>query len=355
MNNAMPSILIDVYKISDFYSGLGQFSYNFARQISKHLPNNYNLSFLAKNDLQFDDIKGYDFVPVSWQKRYIPSLNKRYDLWHSLHQFPSHLPSKHSKHILTVHDLNFLVEKNERKTGKYLRKLQKNIDRADAITVISDSTKQILTANIDCGEKNIHTIYNGVELQTFQDAAKPVYVDSGEFFFSLGVISSKKNFHILISVMKNFPNMKLIIAGNNQSEYARKILNMIRENNLEERVILPGKISDEDKFWLYSNCKAFLFPSIAEGFGLPVIEAMLAGKPTFLSKHTSLPEIGGKVAYYWDNFESGHMSDIIQENLKKYNKEPEKISEKIIRHAQKFSWQISIKQYLELYKQVLKI
>ncbi len=350
----MPSILVDIYKINDFYSGLGQFSYNFAWHISKHIPDNYNLSLLAKSDVHFDNMKGYSFVPVSWKKRYIPSLNKKYDLWHSLHQFPSHMPSKYSKHILTIHDLNFLVEKDERKANKYLRKLQKNIDKADAITVISDSTKQILNNNIDCKGKSIQTIYNGVELKIFTDVAKPAYADTGEFFFTLGVIGPKKNFHVLISMMKHFPDMKLIIAGNNQSDYAGKIQSMIRENNLEERVILPGKISDEDKFWLYSNCKAFLFPSIAEGFGLPVIEAMLAGKPVFLSKHTSLPEIGGDAAYYWDNFDADYMSKILQEKLNAFGKNSKEISEKIIRHAQKFSWQICIKQYLELYTQVLE-
>lgn len=349
----MPSILIDVYKINDLYSGLGQFSYNFANHLCRQIPDKYELSLMGKGNLKLATKKAYNFVSVNWQKRYLPSLNKKYDLWHSLQQFPSHMPSKHSKHILTVHDLNFLVEKDKRKADKYLRKLQKNIDRADAITVISDFTKQLLNNNIDCNGKTIYTIYNGVELQTFEDAAKPSYLDDRDFFFSLGVIGLKKNFHVLIPLMKRFPDMKMVIAGNNQSEYAIKIQSIIRENNLEDRIVLPGKINNEDKYWLFSNCKAFLFPSIAEGFGLPVIEAMLAGKPVFLSKHTSLPEIGGDAAYYWDNFDADHMSDIIRKRLKEFEKDPEKISGKITQHGRQFSWRVCIEQYLDLYQELV--
>ena len=77
---------------------------------------------------------------------------------------------------------------------------------------------------------------------------------------------------------------------------------------LEERIILPGEISDMDKYWLYKNCEAFVFPSMYEGFGLPVIEAMNFGKPVFLSTFSSLPEVGGKYALYWENFDSQLMN-----------------------------------------------
>ncbi len=349
----MPSILIDTYKTNDIYSGLGQFSYNFAKYTCNAMPEKYKLYFLGKSDVLVAEKTTHTFVPVSWQKRYFPFLNEKYDVWHSLHQFPSHKPSKHSIHILTIHDLNFLVEKKSPKANHYLKKLQKNINNADALTAISDFTKQLVINNLDTKDKPVHTIYNGVELKVFENARKPDYIENDEFFFSIGVVNQKKNFHVLIPLMHAFADMKLIIAGNKDSTYAREIEEIILKNNLENRVVLPGKISDEDKYWLYSNCKAFLFPSIAEGFGLPVIEAMLAGKPVFLSRHASLPEIGGNVAYYWDNFDVNHMTEILLTKLNDFNSNREEVSRNIMKHAQKFSWKICAQQYLKLYSILL--
>jgi glycosyltransferase involved in cell wall biosynthesis len=119
---------------------------------------------------------------------------------------------------------------------------------------------------------------------------------------------------------------------------------------LEDRVILPGTISEQDKLWLYLNCEALLVPSLAEGFGLPVIEAMMCGKPVFLSKSTSLPEIGGGAAFYFENFEEEYMAAFIKEKLTYYRNNYAAVSEQIKQHAEKFTWKNSIEQYLNLYR-----
>lgn len=349
----MPSLLIDIYKTNDIYSGLGQFSYNFAKHLCNAFSEKYELHFLGKSNIQIGKNCQYTFVPVNWQKRFFPGFNKKYDLWHSLHQFPSHKPSKHSLHILTIHDLNFLIEKKTAKANKYMNKLQKNIDHADVLTVISEYTKQQVLLHFTIKNKPVYTIHNGVELSVFPGAKVPDYIEDANFFFTIGVFHPKKNFHVLIPLMHSFPNMKLVIAGNKNSAYAKKIEALIYSNNLKGRVILPGEINDEEKYWLYTNCKAFLFPSIAEGFGLPVIEAMLAGKPVFLSKYTSLPEIGGSVAYYWESFNADHMTEVMHKQLKEFQKNSKIISGEIIKHAQKFSWNTCIQQYLKLYDNLL--
>jgi glycosyltransferase involved in cell wall biosynthesis len=95
------------------------------------------------------------------------------------------------------------------------------------------------------------------------------------------------------------------------------------------------------------NCEAFVFPSISEGFGLPVLEAMFFGKPVILSTYTSLPEIGGSAAFYFQNFEAEHMQQVLLNALDDYKKENR--SNEIRRRALLFDWEESAKQYLQVY------
>jgi glycosyltransferase involved in cell wall biosynthesis len=87
---------------------------------------------------------------------------------------------------------------------------------------------------------------------------------------------------------------------------------------------------------------------LAEGFGLPVIEAMHFGKPVFLSKFTSLPEIGGDVAYYFDSFDGDSMRKTLDEGLQHYVQN--KPQSAIQKRSQLFSWEIAAKEYLEIYR-----
>ena len=195
----MKKILIDLYKIKELYSGLGQFSINFANELSSRLPEEFSVNFLIpiKNEIPFWNNK-VKTTNASFLKRYFPSLNNTYTIWHSLHQFPSFLPNKNSLWILTIHDLNFLIEKKEGKKAKYLKRLQKNIDRADCITTISNFSKKEIENNMDLGQKEIRVIYNGVSSGKEIKKTKPSFIDEKKYFFSIGVFNKKKNFEVLL-------------------------------------------------------------------------------------------------------------------------------------------------------------
>ena len=112
----MKNILIDLYKIKELHSGLGQFSKNFGNKIVLRLQKEFAINFLVprKNEIRFDS-ENIKLIRSSFLRRYLPSVNKNYTIWHSLQQFPSFLPNKNTTWILTIHDLNFLLEKNEKK------------------------------------------------------------------------------------------------------------------------------------------------------------------------------------------------------------------------------------------------
>ena len=94
-----------------------------------------------------------------------------------------------------------------------------------------------------------------------------------------------------------------------------------------------------------------MFPSYAEGFGLPVIEAMQYGKPVFLSTSTCLPEIGGPDAYYFENFEAAYMQEQFKACMKHYQETNHQ--EKIRTRASQFTWQNAASQYMDVYKSLL--
>jgi len=341
-------VLIDLYKIKDPFTGLGQFSLNFAATLQQQQGTGFDFDFLIPGHSAAVPEK--HSVQANIIRRYFPFRNSGYNIWHSLHQFPSHFPDRWTKQLLTIHDLNFLKEKNKEKAARYLKLLQKNITKATAITAISGYTKAHILEHLDVGGRHIHVIYNGVSLPV-APAVQPAFIDtSRKFFLSLGVFKQGKNFHTLLPLMRFFPDHCLVIAGNKDTEYGRELAAQIAQLNLQDRVMLPGTVADGEKRWLYENMEAFLFPSLAEGFGLPVIEAMMCGKPVFLSTETCLPEIGGDAAFYFKEFAPESMADAVHTGLSLVQANPASFASATKDYASKFGWQQCIEGYLQVYR-----
>jgi glycosyltransferase involved in cell wall biosynthesis len=148
--------------------------------------------------------------------------------------------------------------------------------------------------------------------------------------------------------MKLLPEFDLIIAGNNSTSYGNEMKKSISALQLKN-VHLVGTVSEEKKNYLLQNCSAFVFPSLFEGFGLPVIEAMSCGKPVFVSRLTSLPEIAADKGFYFENFEVESMAKIIFEKLKNV---PPSFSSLLQIHASQFSWNKNVEKYLQQYTSI---
>ncbi|ASU36148.1 hypothetical protein MuYL_4263 [Mucilaginibacter xinganensis] len=275
-----------------------------------------------------------------------------YQLVHFTDQYCRLRPQKASgKKILTIHDINPIHEKrkSERKIAKHIEKLRRYIAACDKVVTISNFVADDILNYFPEAKDKLSVIYNGADKLYVPEDHVPAYLPQKVFLFTIGFISAKKNFHVLPALLRG-NDYELVISGV-ETPYKDKIMEEAQKHGVADRVKITGTISEFDKAWYYKNCEAFVFPSLAEGFGLPVIEAMHFGKPVFLSTHTSLPEIGGDAAFYFENFEPNHMQQVLRHGLKEFHKK--NLAERSIRHAEQFDWESTARQYLQLYGECL--
>ena len=350
------SVLIDCERMKTPYTGLYYFCLHLAKGLVLTNNNGKGLCFYTQksNAHLFKD--ECIIAQHSIHKLVLPSL-KKYQIWHSTYQGSQYYPwHRKIKVVLTVHDLNFIYDnsKSAAKKEKYLKSIKAKISRADHIVTISNFTLEDIKRHIDLRDKPTTVIYNGGSVDSIINLTQPAYIPKASFLFTIGAIVAKKNFHVLAALLKN-NDMFLIIAGITQSEeYKKKIITEAKKFGVERRVIFTGGITENDKQWYMKNCEVFLFPSISEGFGLPVIEAMHFGKPVILANSTSLPEIGGKEAYYFNSFNPADMQNTLTKALDDYHSNKIQKEAAIIKRSDSFNWLSSAKQYHNVYNSLLQ-
>ncbi|WP_143309714.1 glycosyltransferase family 4 protein [Chitinophaga vietnamensis] len=292
--------------------------------------------------------KAHYLAQQSWHKIFMP-YRQQFDVWHTTYQSSDYAPGNRKvKRLLTLHDLNFLYEDNHvHKKDRLLAKVQRTVDQSDHLVVISKYVKDDIMQHLHIGNKPISVIYNGCHVEEFPGFDAPKYRPAGGFLFSIGTVLPKKNFHVLPCLLANNA-YELVIAGNVNEAYKARILQEAAIYGVQDRVKIIGPVNEKDKYWYLSNCTAFTFPSVAEGFGIPVIEAMHFGKPVFLSDKTSLPEVGGSLAYYFSNFEPADMQEIFRKGLAHYAQY--QTAAAIRKHADAFRWDDIAAQYLRIYR-----
>jgi glycosyltransferase involved in cell wall biosynthesis len=144
----------------------------------------------------------------------------------------------------------------------------------------------------------------------------------------------------------------LVLAGDNQTEYAKYIYQLIEKQELKNRIYLIGKVTEEEKFFLLKHCLAFVFPSKWEGMGMPPLEAMAFGKPVFAFYHTSIPEFCKNYAFYWSSENPQEMAQFFIRSMLTI---PDEVSfqSSRIEYAQQFQWKNTVQKYLTLYRKIL--
>lgn len=348
----MPKYFIDLERLKYPNNGLYQFDLHLANELLKQINSNEVLNLYLPEkakDLIHKNANTHFVNHYAWHKIYMPMNNA--DVWHITQQGSYFLPSNNkTKCILTIHDLNFLyTNKSDKVKSNLLKRVQKRVDRASHVVCISNYIKADVQKYLKLNHKPVSVIYNGYSMNEYKENIPLPFKPNSEFLFTIGAIHPKKNLHVLCALLLN-NNYQLIIAGTGNENYKNEIISAARKIGVENRLNFIGSVSEDQKVWYYKNCKAFLFPSLSEGFGIPVIEAFSVGKPVFLSNRTCLPEIGSKHAYYFENFEPEYMRKVFDENI--MQADDSTLIEDRIKYAHTFSWQKMASKYLDLYREL---
>jgi len=305
-----------------------------------------------------------DFQIINWKfwQKKIPVKKSSFALIHTTHQLSEyfHQIQRRQKKIVTLHDLNFFHDNSsENKIKKSTRLVQKNIGNADAIVCISEFVKDDFLKNKHFfhlkNNVKIDVIYNGL---IFPDkhcfTSKKTYdFIKKEYILNIGVLFPKKNQHVLLDLISKADRDLVLITSAAKSEYKERFLEKIKLLGLEKRVHILENVENEEKYFLLQNCESYCHPSLAEGFGIPPVEAMHFGKPVFLSRLTSLPEIGGNLAFYFDDFSAENMREVYESGMGTYHANREEYAAKLKERALKFSYKTMAESYENLYGSLL--
>tara|TARA_R110002073_G_scaffold126764_4_gene271807 strand:- start:13666 stop:14742 length:1077 start_codon:yes stop_codon:yes gene_type:complete len=355
----MKDIFLESHNIKNMHFGFGQFNYHLIKGLHHANITDFKMTLHAKEIQPLKEEFGNYFnykKYVSIRRYPLFQIRKKFDIWHSLNQNIKIEPYYNIPYVLTVHDVNFIEEVSNDLNHEVNIRFQKKLNRCSAITYISEYAKKSTHLHFKVPNVPEYVIHNGNPILkiTIPENYSPIITSSKPFLFSIGEFTERKNFNSLVKMLEFLPDYNLILSGNNSTEYANNTLKKtIKKMGFEKRVIITGKITDIDKQYYLKNCTAFVFPSLREGFGIPPIEAMRFGKPVFLSNSTSLPEIGGENAFYWNDYEPNYMADVLKKGLNIFEKDRVNLSKKNIVHAKSFNWDKAAKQYIEVYKSIL--
>ncbi|MFV8377893.1 glycosyltransferase family 4 protein [Flavobacterium sp. LB3R33] len=352
------TVFLETHNLKNKATGLGTFNYELIKGLSKLQFNDLELTLNVKNPeilkAEFGDKFKYNKY-TNLSRHSIFRTRKKNDLWHSVNQNTKIEPFHVNKYLLTVHDVNFVEEISSDMNHKTNKLFIAKLEKSTAITYISEFAKKQTHEYFKVPNVPEYVIHNGNPISTILDTSAFISKIplNKPFLYSIGDFLERKNFLSIVKMMIHITDFNLIISGNSNKSYGFEIAKFIAENNLQNRVFLTGKVDDIAKQFYLSKCDAFLFPSIREGFGLPPIEAMHFGKPVFLSNKTSLPEIGGKHSYYWDNFDPEYMKNTLIDGLNHFYNNQNEMELLMKERAASFNWKVAASHYLKVYEKCL--
>ena len=311
---------------------------------------------------------GESFYPV-WERITLPRAAKKYNL-DILHCTSNTAPIFCDiPLVLTLHDIIFLEprDKNNKSLYQnmgwlYRRKVvPKILEKCLRIITVSNFEKQNIINKLNIPEKRMAMIYNGYNewFKTFRDVADiyKSYIDKPGYFFFLGNTDPKKNTErTLVAYSKYLEKSTIkrrLLMADLDKEYLNGIIERNHIENIREKIAMPGYIVNTDLPYIYNRAFAFLYTSLRESFGIPLLEAMACGTPVITSNTSSMPEIAGNDAILINPESSDEIAEkMLQlENDEEYYNAQKEIG---LKRAELFSWKKTAEQLLSLYETVYK-
>ena len=311
--------------------------------------------------IYFPGLENLGKIPFFYRHWFIPLILRLYklDIYHN----PANIiPFFYfRKSVITIHDLALYKNKDWFSDRHFFNErilIPFSIYKAKKIIAVSQNTKDDLVNMFKVKKEKIEVIYEGVEDYTHFtiDEAKlrPEVKCSDPYFLFIGTLEPRKNlvrlieaFYLFLKESEN-KNYKLLLAGK-KGWKDEQIFKAINNNNLQKSVIYLGYVNLQEKIYLLKNALGFVFPSLYEGFGLPILEAMNLGVPIITSNISSIPEIVIDNALLIDPYDINSIRD----GLVKISSD-EKLRQDLISKgkgiAQNFTWSECAKKTLALYE-----
>jgi glycosyltransferase involved in cell wall biosynthesis len=313
---------------------------------------------------------GERWLTILWHRAKLPVpadwLSGPVDLYHC----PDFVlpPLRRARGILTVHDLAFLMRPDcaDHRLRAYLEEVvPRSVRRADFIIADSENTRNDLVVLLGVNPSQVAVVPGGVEERftrvtdhrTLQRARERLGVDQNPFVLSVGVIEPRKNLNRLMDAFhtlkerKNVPaNLKLVLAGG-KGWLFDDIFDHHAESPVRDDILLPGFVSDELLPAIYSTAEVLAFPSLYEGFGLPILEAMACGTPVVASRASCLPEVAEGAALLVDPNNVDALASALETALLD-TEVRERLVQQGLERAATYTWTRAAKQLLNVYQTV---
>jgi glycosyltransferase involved in cell wall biosynthesis len=285
------------------------------------------------------------------------------DLYHGLsHEIPKNIEKTGIKSIVTIHDLIFLKFPklyNPWDVTTYKRKYLDSCYRADAVIAISQNTKNDILEFVNIPSEKIHVIYQSAASDYYQpvsesgiEIVKQKYGLSDSYLLYVGSLNKRKNLAPLIKSIALLKNKKLdlVIVGSGSEK--RNLEKSVVEAGVSSQVKFLTGVGGEDLKALYTGARVFIYPSLYEGFGIPIIESLLCKTPVVTNLGSCFHEAAGEGGVYVDVTSPVRLAEAIEFLLDESNRN--KVAEKGFNHVQNFSPQNFVKNTYDLYKKITK-
>ena len=345
-----------------FYNkrGLGNYSRDTIRILSENKPDNEYLLFTPKieNAIKFPLTSNCKIIKPLGLYAKVPSLWRTFgqckeigqekpDIYHGLsHELPYGIEKCNVGKIVTMHDVIFLKHPElfplfDRYS--FWKKYTRSCRIADKIIAISKQTKCDLIEYMGIDEKKIEVVYQGCNpifrQRVPEEARKNIlakYNLLSSYMLIVCAIEKRKNHEIILKAMHiGEINIPLVITGR-PSAYKNELLQLISKYRLQEKVIFLHDVETAELPAIYQSATLFVYPSLFEGFGIPILEALTSGVPVIASKGSCFEETGGKAARYVANDDAGELADAIREITDSKTIAQQMITEGFL-HAELFS------------------